>query len=234
MINRSFFILALFVLIAVAFNLHAGPPLICHSVDVPSGKSLPWGPNAFEKDKNYNASNVVRDTLDLLTPELPIPTRMETLRRATLYIDRDRERANALLGSLMARALDNEAIEKPSALSYFDAGYLAACYHQTGTEATFGPAITKGEGASSIPGYAWVVKAISLKSGKPEMELAAALIAVESRGPEGQAHLKNAFAAGLPNSPQTEGLLQWLAQIHGTTLDGLRAKFNLTDARSHR
>jgi hypothetical protein len=64
------------------------------------------------------------------------------------------------------------------------------------------------------------------------MELAAALMVIDTRGPARDKHLKNALAAGLPNSPQSQSLMQWLAQIHGTTLDELRAKFNLTDARS--
>jgi hypothetical protein len=213
----------------------AGPPLICHSIKVDEGQSLPWGKDAFTKSSSYSTSNLVNDTLELLGSDKPVLVRMETLRRASLYIDRKQSLANELLGKLMARALDAEAAGKPDALAWFDAGYLAQCFHQTGTGTSFGPGSTKGVGASAIEGYSWVAKAIAIDGSKPQMEIAAALMTADSRVPEHEKHLKRALEGGVTNdSPEAEKLLAWIAQINGSSLEALRAKFGLTDARSHR
>jgi hypothetical protein len=207
-------------LFVLGARIHAGPPLICHGIDVPEGKSLPWGADTFTKSSSYNASNVVHDALELLAPQTPVLTRMETLRRATLYIDRNKSQADELLGHLMARALDAEAAGKPESLAWFDAGYIVQCYRQTGTPRSFGPAVTKGEGASSIEGYSWVARAIALQGAKvdPALEVAAALVTADSRAPEHEQHMKNAAAAGFgKNSPEEKKLMDWLQQIHGLT-----------------
>jgi len=236
-ISKLLVLIALIGLMAPARWALSGPPLICHGVDVPEGKSLPWGKDASTRSPSYNASNVVNDALEFLTPQMPVLTRMETLRRATLYIDRNKSQADDLLGHLMARALDAEAGGRPDALAWFDAGYIIQCYRQTGTPRSFGPGVTKGEGASSIEGYSWVAKAIALQGTKvdPGLEVGAALMTADSRAPEHEVHLKNAITAGFgKDSPEAEKLLEWLAQIHGNTLQALRSKYGLTDARSNR
>src|SRR6186997_2537601 len=67
----------------------AGPPLLCHEIQIGDAKSLPWGKDTFDKAKSYDAASVVDDTLKLLDGELPVLARMETIRRAVLYIERD-------------------------------------------------------------------------------------------------------------------------------------------------
>ncbi len=203
----------------------AGPPLICHEIEVSEGQSLPWGKDTFTRSSAYNASNVVRDALDLLRPQTAVLTRMETLRRATLYIDRNKAQADELLGHLMARALDAEAAGKPDSLAWFDAGYAVACYRQTGTPRTFGPAVTKGEGASAIEGYSWIARAIALQGSKadPALNVAAALVTADSRAPEHQQHVQKAISGGFgKGSSEERKLLEWLEQINGRSAGSSR------------
>src|SRR6266403_1904667 len=84
----------------------AGPPLICHTIEIGQAKSLPWiGHNwNLSGGENYDTKNLVRDTLDILTPDTPVLVRMETLRRATLYARKDPLAAKELLARLHARA----------------------------------------------------------------------------------------------------------------------------------
>lgn len=220
-------------LVAPAF---AGPPLICHEIQISeTARSLPWGKDAFSKSGSYSLADVADDTLNVLTPDAPILVRMETLRRATLYIDHKQPLADELLGRLMARALDAEAAGKPDALAWFDAGYLVQCFHQTETPTSFRPAVTKGTGASSIAGYSWVAKAIVIDHGAhPHMDLGAALMTCDYGAAEHEQHLQRALASGAAESPEARGLLGWIAQINGTTIEELRAKYKISDARSGR
>lgn len=225
---------ALAVPVVFTIAAHAGPPLICHPINIGDAKSLPWGADAFTKDQSYDASRVVSDTLNLLTPEKPVLVRMETLRRATLYIDRKQAVADELLGRLMARAMDAEAAGKPDAMAWFDAGYLAQCFHQAETSTSFGPGITKGVGSSAIPGYAWVTKAIAIGGSNAEFELAAALMTIDSSVPEYEDHLRKVFAFGVASGSTAEDVLRWMARIKGSSLETLRATYGTANARSRR
>src|SRR5262245_36983258 len=124
----------------------AGPPLICHTIEIGNATSLPWGaPNDWRAvKKNYDLNRLVDDTLALLTPQTPVLTRMETLRRATVYgvwamrdheLDytvRDEKVADQLISRLMDRLRESVRNNQPPALALFDAGYLTACYEQAG------------------------------------------------------------------------------------------------------
>ena len=106
----------------------AGPPLICHPISIGSAQSLPWpndGGNLVGRS-DYDVSHLVADTLSLLTPEMPVLVRMETLRRATIYAQRDQQVAKELLLRLNARTTANAR----DALASFDFGYLVECYKQ--------------------------------------------------------------------------------------------------------
>ena len=140
----------------------AGPPAICWPVEIGEAKSLPWGDSGFEPDASYDRARVVKDTLALLGSDTPVLVRMETLRRAALYVAEDRARRDALLTALMKRVLEAEAIDQPDALAWFDAGYAAGCFAQL------------GEG-HDLDGYLWVKKAIELRA-DPAMELAGAVL----------------------------------------------------------
>lgn len=211
----------------------AGPPLLCHSIKVDEKQSLPWGEDAFAESKSYDRSKVVGDTLELLRQDTPVLTRMETLRRAALYVDHNQARADALLGKLMARALDSESAKSPDAMAWFDAGYFAQCLHQSSTPHSFGPSVTKGVGASAIEGYSWVSKALSIAGSNADMEMAAALMTADHRIPEHEQHLKQAIQLkGESLTGESKRLLSWIAQINGQSLEQLRAKYSNANARA--
>jgi hypothetical protein len=95
------------VTLAVAGTALAGPPLICHPFDIGTARSLPIGPadgGWSSIDRTYDRSRLVTDTLALLTPSTPTLVRMETLRRATMYVTDDVAAAGQLLQALRARA----------------------------------------------------------------------------------------------------------------------------------
>src|SRR5882762_10984580 len=110
----------------------AGPALICHSIEIGNGKSLPWISHSWNLSggENYDTKNLVRDTLEILSPNTPVLVRMETLRRATLYARKDPFTAKELLARLHARATSAESSGHPDALAWFEAGYLAEAYKQ--------------------------------------------------------------------------------------------------------
>src|SRR5215471_10540943 len=114
--------LSVLVLVTAAL---AGPPLICHPFDIGTAKSLPWTGTSWNLSGNegYDTANLVRDTLTLLTPDIPVIVRMETIRRATLYARKDPRAAKELISRLYARATAAETTN-PDPLAYFDVGYL--------------------------------------------------------------------------------------------------------------
>jgi hypothetical protein len=192
-------------LLAVPARLKAGPPLLCHSLNIGNAKSLPWGAGAHwnADDANYDLSHLVADTLTLLDSQTPVIVRMETLRRATLYAQHDRFLAKELLGQLHQRAFAGEASlaagGRPAALAWFDYGYLVECYKQTGwMPGSHGQGSSQAELAASLDGYGAVEKAIALRSplaDGPQMEFAAALIGLEGHKPGQRAHAQKAAAA---------------------------------------
>jgi len=180
-------------LIVLAQAAMAGPPLICHALDIGSAKSLPWNVDArysstagwnLVGNPHYDLTRLVGDTLALLAPSTPVIVRMETIRRATLYAQQNPEIAKQLFSSLRSRAADSDSKGRADALAWFDLGYLVECYKQANqTYKQVGPDKWEPEvhanPASDLDGYAWVEKAIGLRSEDPEMEFAAALITMD-------------------------------------------------------
>jgi hypothetical protein len=164
---------------------HAGPPLICHPIDIGQAKSLPWVDWNHRGSTDYDLKNLTRDTLAILDSSTPVLVRMETLRRATIYARLDPQVAKEVITRLQARAANSDAAGHPDALAWFDVGYLAEAYKQW---------MGKGEPnpAAGLDGYALVKKALSLRGQDSEMEFAAALITL--RGPE-DAHRDHARKA---------------------------------------
>jgi hypothetical protein len=119
-------------LLFAATTVIAGPPLICHRVDIGNAKSLPW---RDVKDWNggevrYDVTRLTADTLALLTPATQLNVRMETLRRAAIYSVRKDGLADQLTLQLLARAANSEAEGKPDAMAWFDAGYFVEAMRQ--------------------------------------------------------------------------------------------------------
>jgi hypothetical protein len=166
-----------------AVQAWAGPPLICHPIDIGNAKSLPWANNRSWEgaDPSYNLSRLTGDTLALLAPDTPIQVRMETLRRAAIYAAKEARLADELTARLLARTLDAEAAGKSDPIAWFDAGYFV----ETVRQATFvykydmlspvDRAAWKLRGETpGLDGYAWVQKAIRL--GGKNMDRIAALM----------------------------------------------------------
>jgi hypothetical protein len=185
-------------LLVLATPAVAGPPLICHAVDIGKAASLPWTSSGWNLSgqEDYDVSHLVPDTLALLVPSTPVLVRMETLRRATLYAQQRTVVAKELLFRLEARTRENPK----DALAAFDFGYLVECYRQaswlhqhTDWLKASGDA-TGANLAMKIDGYEWVRKAIALRGGDPQMEFAAALMTTEGARGEHDRHLQNAMA----------------------------------------
>jgi len=181
------------VLLGFTTVAHAGPPLICHAIDIGDAKSLPWVEFNHTGSTDYDLKNLSRDTLAILDSNTPVLVHMETLRRATIYARQDPQVAKELITRLQARAAKPDAAGRPNGLAWFDLGYLAEAYKQW---------MGKGEPnpAAGLDGYALVKKALSLRGQDAEMEFAAALITL--RGPDGahQDHARRAMA-GAKNDP---------------------------------
>ena len=171
----------------------AGPPLICHPIEIGQAKSLPWVEFNHRGSTDYDLKNLSRDTLAILDSPTSVLVHMETLRRATIYARQEPQVAKELITRLRARAANSDAGSRPDALAWFDLGYLAEAYNQW---------MGKGEPnpAAGLDGYSWVRKAIRLLGSDPEMEFAAALITLP--GPESahRDYVRKALA-GAKNDP---------------------------------
>ncbi len=192
-------LVALAVLLGQPGGVLAGPPLTCHPFDIGNAKSLPWSSNLGDMKgrPDYDVSRLVQDTLALLTPDTPIIVRMETLRRAALYSQRDPGIARELIARFKARASDSDANAKPDALAWFDLGYLAETIKQANmtwrkVAADKWDPVINPSAATGVDGYAAVLKAIKLRGENPEMEFAAALITMYPRQKSNDEHLRKA------------------------------------------
>jgi hypothetical protein len=214
---------ALLILPAAAL---AGPPLICHSINIGSAASLPWtsGTWNLSGQENYDLSHLTADTLALLTPNTPVLVHMETLRRATLYAQRDPRIAKDLLLKLSARATSNDR----DALAAFDFGYLIECYKQANwlfEKSSNGE--VRGERsnpATGLDGYAWVERAISLRGQDPQMEFAAALITIDGSQQDHQIHAQKAMAGANSDPLLAQNLASHFIGDRGETISQILAR----------
>jgi hypothetical protein len=175
--------LALTLLLALPAISEAGPPLICHPFQTDGTQLLPWGdgPGWNNPSRRYDVQQLTTDILRLLSTESAVLTRMENLRRATIYASQDAKVADQLLAAVIARS--QTATPSPRAL--FDAGYLVESFKQA-THMFRGP-------VPNIDGYALVTRAIALAP-NAEMEFAASLM---TTGETAKAHRSRA-QAGAP------------------------------------
>ena len=193
--SRQFsqFALGLVAVLGFTTVAFAGPPLICHPIEIGQAKSLPWVDLNYHKgDANYDLKNLTRDTLAILDSNPSVLVRMETLRRATIYARQDPQVAKELITRLQARANNSDA-ENMGAFAWFDLGYLAEAYKQWMRNGEPNP-------ARGLDGYAWVKKAIQLRGSDAEMEFAAALITLSGPDGEHRDHVEKA-TAGAKSDP---------------------------------
>jgi len=220
-------------LAALQLPAFAGPPLICHPLEIGAAQSLPWAGSEWRAvRKDYDLNRLVGDTLKLLGPETPIIVRMETLRRATVYaqwsrfdtkvgIDPKGERvAQELLTKLIARAQDAErrgVKDRNDALALFDAGYLLESYRQT-------VAMGKQNTLPQYDGYAWVRRASQALNRDAEMEFALALMLVDkpTQRAAHNEHFRHATAGAGENSLLARNLVTRYSE-RGRTLREIQA-----------
>jgi hypothetical protein len=195
LISRRFILGAVLSLSFLATVALAGPPLICHSFDIGDGKSLPWISHDWNLSggESYDTSKLATDTIAILDSSQVTLVHMETLRRATLYARKDRVAAKELITRLMARAEGTKSASPAysNALAIFDAGYLTEAYKQW---------LGEQNPAQKFDGYALVQLALERRGNDPQMEFAAALIAVDKSGIDAQDHAQKAIA-GAKNDP---------------------------------
>src|SRR5438132_11009678 len=144
--------------LVLATVAQAGPPLICHTIEIGQAKSLPWISHNWNLSggETYDTKNLVRDTMEILMPDTPVLIRMETLRRATLYVRKDPVAAKELLARLHARATSAESSGHPDALAWFDVGYLAETYKQWIGQKWMRFSADEQNPAAGVDGYAMV------------------------------------------------------------------------------
>jgi hypothetical protein len=184
-------LLALFLFTSSAL---AGPPLICHSLDIAEAKSLPWISHDWNLSgkESYDTKNLATDTIAVLNSNSVVLVHMETLRRATLYARKDPAAAKQLLTKLAARA-DSLANTPAAALAFFDVGYIAEAYKQW-------MGMDEPNPAQNFDGYALVKKAIQLRGNDPQMDFAGALISLHGPAAEHQEFAQKAIAGAKTDS----------------------------------
>jgi hypothetical protein len=178
-------------------QLAAAParPLIEPPVEIGNAASLPWGDPASWNavSPGYDAKLLVNDTLALLSPELPVIVRMETLRRAAVYSRTDPPLARQLKSQLATRLRVAEENGRNPVLALFDLGYFVEVSKQAEW--------LNWDVFEEPNGYALLRKAERIGGDSAEMEFAAALMLAE---PAGQIfftrHLKFAIAAATEGS----------------------------------
>ena len=232
--SPGFAVALLAALLSFAIVAQAGPPLICHPIEIGQARSLPWISHNWNLSggENYDTKNLVRDTLEILGPDTPVLVRMETLRRATLYARKDPVAAKELLAKLHARATSVESAGHPDALAWFDVGYLAETYKQWIGQNL--PHMTDGmrvdpNPAAGVDGYAWVKKAIGLRGSSqsgadPQMEFAAALITLSGPQDEHRQHAQKAIAGAKSDSLLAQNLATHFIGPQSETISEMFAK----------
>jgi hypothetical protein len=170
-------------------------PLLFTVLDIGGAKSLPWeDPNNFLGiSGDYDVRQVAADTEALLTPSTPTIVRMETLRRAAVYVSRDRQTAERLVALLIRRATVLPAPGQPSPAALFDAGYVVEVLNEMqlfsmGTKTLWSidaiAAVTRGYDARAL-----LEQSAALRPDDPCIQLALGLTAPAN---EAELHLRRA------------------------------------------
>lgn len=171
MMFRTRFFTALFIAFGVlAAPALAGPPLICHSLDIGGARSLPWIMNGRWNgtDPGYDAAQLISDVGALLAPRTPTDVRMETLRRAAIYSAREAGLSDRLMAVLAQRA-SNAGAGQRDPQAWFDAGYFVETVRQA---ARVYPMLHGAEREAwmirtepNVDGLAWIRRAARLGDG---------------------------------------------------------------------
>lgn len=192
--------LALAIVLASASPALAGPALVCIPFETGSTKLLAWGSGSGwnTPDRSFDLKTLTAETLRALDADAAVLSRMENLRRATVYGLQDPAAAHHLLSALVGRALSTT----PTARAWFDAGYLIEAYRQAvhlrGANGRFDAAAWAATDETlRVDGYGFVKKAIAMAGSTAEMEFAASLM---TQGAAATAHRARAASAATRGS----------------------------------
>ena len=192
--------LAVVIVLASASPALAGPPLICNPFETGSTALLAWGsgPGWNTPDRSFDLKKLTAETVRVLDADAAVLSRMENLRRATIYAMQDPVAANQLLSTMIGRALSTT----PTARAWFDAGYVVEAYkqavHLRGPNGQFDRAAWAAvDETLRVDGYGFVKKAIAMAGPNAEMEFAASLM---TQGAAATAHRSRANAAATRGS----------------------------------
>jgi hypothetical protein len=198
-------------------------PLVKWPLAIGEAKSLPWG-DAARWDSallEFLVERVPDDTMALLAPGTPVLARMETIRRAIVYSQRDPRVAYQVMARLSARVRDAEAEGKADTMAIFDLGYAY--------EACLQAKWLKRELLGDRNGYSLVMKAIRLAGnaapGYLEMQFAAGLILLEPKGQHPYyPHFKTVVREAREGTLLERNLITHLKdKFEADTLAGMRA-----------
>ncbi len=181
--RRTVTTLALAITAVLSFTTaaFAGPPMICHAIDIGQAKTLPGVDlNYRPGNGGYELKNLTQDTLAILDSNAQVLVHMETLRRATIYARQNPQVAKELITKLQARTSASD-----NALAAFDFGYLIETYKRWIGQNEPNP-------AHGLDGYALVTKAIRARGADAEMEFAAALITLGGPDSAHREHVQRA------------------------------------------
>ncbi len=230
MSQKLYSLISLMVLLALSLQqqAQAGPPLICHPFEIGNARSLPWSGSQWrEVKRDYPLNRLVDDTLALLTKDMPVIVRMETLRRAAMYSSwaiydkevgyhtADLKVAQALMAKLMERVT---ASQSKDALALFDAGYFIETWKQATGRADH-------DKLPQVKGYELVKQASGMMKQNAALEFAAAIIRHDDKAIQ-RAHLQKAVARADADALLSRNLLTHFSE-RGNNLAVLRASVGL-------
>lgn len=194
----------------------AARPLIEPPIEIGGAKSLPWGDPASWNaiSSAYKPDQLVNDASALLSSEVPIIVRMETLRRATIYSQKAPRIARQLKAQLMSRVRVAEENGRADVLALFVLAYLVEACKQADW--------LNWNVFEEPKGYALLRRAERARGNTPEMEFAAALMLAELAGQIFFIrHLKFAIAEAIEGSLLAKNLVLHFSD-RGKTLAELK------------
>lgn len=209
-------------------HVFAGPPLLCHAIEIGASQSLPWGDGTWQSGKiTSDDAEFASLTLALLSPDAATLTRMETIRRATIHAAEHPKAAGMLLTALRSRVRD---VKSPAATALFDLGYLCAVYDQMNIVTDHNGTGTSGgkRNELAIPAdiraYDLVKKSSLMSPNDPAIEFALALMTLSPSHPSHKSHLQRALEGANEGTLLAQNIVNRFGR-DGQSLGDLKSTF---------
>lgn len=208
----------------------AGPPLLCHAIEIGEDVSLPWGAGTWQSGKiTSDDAEFVSQTLELLSPDAETLTRMETIRRATIHAAEHPKAAEMLLPALHSRVRDAQS---PTASALFDLGYLCAAYDQMNIVTDHNESGVSGGKRielavpSEIQAYDLIRKSALMSPDDYAIEFALALMTLSPSHPSHKSHLQRAVDGATDGSLLAKNLVNRFGRA-GQSFGDLKSIFGM-------